>query len=76
MATYERVDYGSPDGSQWGGATSDKLAFYGTTPVSQRASSDQAASLALSASIGTGAAAVITEICATLTALGIWKGSA
>lgn len=35
MTTYERLDYGSIDGSQWGGATTDKLACYGVTPVVQ-----------------------------------------
>ena len=35
MPTYERLDYGSPDGSQWGGATTDLLGFYGVTPVTQ-----------------------------------------
>lgn len=34
-ATYERLDYGSPDGSQWGGASTDALGFYGVTPVTQ-----------------------------------------
>lgn len=37
MDTYERLDYGSADGSQWGGATTDKLAFYGSTPVAKTA---------------------------------------
>ena len=37
MATYERLDYGSPDGSQWGGTSSDALAFYGETPVTRYA---------------------------------------
>lgn len=35
MPTYERIDYGSPDGSQWGGSSSDKLGFYGATPVTR-----------------------------------------
>ena len=35
MATYERLDYGSPDGSQWGEASSDRLGMYGLTPVTQ-----------------------------------------
>ena len=35
MPTYERLDYGSPDGSQWGGASSDTLGFYGATPVTR-----------------------------------------
>ena len=33
MPTYERLDYGSDDGSRWGGASSDKLGFYGAIPV-------------------------------------------
>ena len=35
MATYERLDYGSPDGSQWGGASTDAIGFYGATPVAR-----------------------------------------
>ena len=35
MATYERLDYGSPDGSRWGGSSSDALGMYGVTPVDQ-----------------------------------------
>ena len=34
-ATYERLDYGSPDGSRWGGASTDALAFFGATPATQ-----------------------------------------
>lgn len=37
MATYERLDYGSPDGSQWGGASTDLLALHGATPCDQAA---------------------------------------
>lgn len=33
MATYERLDYGSADGCQIGGASTDKIGFYGATPV-------------------------------------------
>ena len=33
MATYERVDYGSSDGAHFGGAATDKIGFYGATPV-------------------------------------------
>ena len=33
MATYERIDYGSDDGSQLGGAATDKVGFFGATPV-------------------------------------------
>ena len=34
-ATYERLDYGSPDGSQWGGVSTDPIAVYGSTPVAK-----------------------------------------
>ena len=33
MAEYERVDYGSDDGCQIGGAATDKIGFFGATPV-------------------------------------------
>lgn len=33
MPTFERLDYGSPDGSQWGTVSTDALGFYGVTPV-------------------------------------------
>jgi len=36
MATYEQVTYNSPDGAQIGKSTSEKLAFYGSTPVTQQ----------------------------------------
>lgn len=42
MATYERVDYGSPDGAQFGGATTDKIAFYGSAPLAQVSLTQQA----------------------------------
>jgi hypothetical protein len=34
MATYERLDYGSADGSQWGAST-DLLGMYGAIPSTQ-----------------------------------------
>ena len=37
MATYERLDYGSSDGCQIGGAATDKVGFFGATPVVQQA---------------------------------------
>lgn len=33
MATYERLDYGSSDGCQIGGAATDKIGFFGATPI-------------------------------------------
>lgn len=58
-----------------------KAGFYGATPVSQRASSSQATSVI--SGISTGAVstnslllAAVVEIMSTLTALGLWKGTA
>lgn len=57
MATYERVDYGSPDGAQFGGASTDLIGFYGATPIAK-------ASLAQQSSTKT-----TTQLRAELTAL-------
>lgn len=75
MATYERLDNGSPDGSQWGGSASDKLSFYGKVPVIQRAYSSAVhatSGYASSASFGPTQLAIVTEIANTLVGLGIW----
>ena len=57
MATYERLDYGSPDGSQWGGASTDAIAFYGATPVTRYATALQASTY-LVTSVTTSASSV------------------
>ena len=75
MASYERIDYGSPDGSQWGGAATDKLGFYGKVPVVQRtyASSLHAtAGASVSGSFGALQLAQLQEIQNTFIGLGIW----
>jgi hypothetical protein len=58
-----------------------KVGFYGVTPASQRASSSQATSVV--SGISTGAVstnslllAAVLEIMSTLSAVGLWKGSA
>lgn len=43
MATYEQVTYNSPDGALIGNSATEKIGFYGTTPVVQPASDSQAA---------------------------------
>jgi len=75
MATYENIDYGSPDGSIWGLTASDKIGFYGKVPVIQRAYSSAvhaSSALASSASFGATQLAVVNEIQATLVGLGVW----
>jgi hypothetical protein len=60
-----------------GNSVSDGIALYGTTTVSQRASSNQASTLgSTTASIGTAASVLLMEIANTLTAIGLWKGGA
>jgi hypothetical protein len=74
MATYERIDYGSDDGCQMGVAATDKIGFYGATPVVQRATASTHTTTAVvtSASFGTLQVAQIQEIMNTLAALGLW----
>lgn len=75
MATYERIDYGSADGSQWGGSASDKLGFYGKVPVVQRpyASALHATSgISSSSDFGATQLAWAQEVQNTLIGLGVW----
>jgi hypothetical protein len=56
-----------------------KIAFYGTTPITQRAAAVQAASVVSASSyitVGSNLAAWAAEVNATLTGLGLWKGAA
>lgn len=75
--TYERLDYGSADGCQIGGAASDKIGFYGKVPVVQRPySSAVHATSGLVTSAGSlfvaSHLAAIQEIQNTLIGLGVW----
>jgi len=86
MPTYERLDYGSPDGSHWGGASTDALGMYGVTPVTQYtavgAASTYLATVSTSSAIGTtfgftaqGISSVILQISTMTEAgrrLGLW----
>lgn len=79
MASYERLDYGSADGCHIGGAATDKVGFYGATPVTQRAAATQAnsvVSVSSNITIAASLTAWIVEVTATLNALGVWKGAA
>jgi tryptophan synthase alpha subunit len=55
------------------------VGFYGKTPVVQRAAAIQAASVVSAASyisVSTNLSVFAAEVAATLTALGLWKGTA
>lgn len=78
MAQVEQVTYNSPDGATVGQSASEKISFYGTTPATQRTNTIQAASVVSVSSNITIAASLtawIVEVTATLTGLGLWKGS-
>jgi len=68
MATYEKLDYGSPDGSQWGGTSTDKLGFYGLTPVAQQ-------NIGLGLSTATHASTLVSSIAEALKLIGIVYGA-
>ena len=73
---------GSLDQTAWqklvGLSATDTISFYGATPVAQRTSTIQAASVVSVSSNITIAASLtawIVEVTATLTGLGLWKGA-
>lgn len=79
MAIGKQISDKNPDGTSLGQSASDLISLYGVTPVSQRASAFQAASVVSVSSnitIATSLTAWIVEVTATLTALGGWKGAA
>ncbi len=75
----EQITINDADGAQIGSSATQKVAFYGATPVAQRANLIQAASVVSVSSNITIAASLtawIVEVTNTLNALGLWKGSA
>ena len=74
MPSYENIDYGSTDGALIGKTSTNKVGFYGATPVVQRATdtTHTTTNVVTSASFGTLQVAQIQEIQNTLIALGIW----
>lgn len=78
MPSYEQLTYNSPDGAQIGAAATDKVAFYGAVPVTQRAYSSAVhatSALATSTAFGATQLAAVQEIQKTLTALGFWASA-
>lgn len=68
MATYERLDYGSADGSQWGGTSTDKVGMYGLTPTVQL-------NIGLGLSTATHASTLVSSIAEALKTIGIVYGA-
>jgi hypothetical protein len=71
---YEQVTYNSPAGAQIGQSATEKVGFYGATPVVQRAtaSTHTTTNVVTSASFGTLQVAQVQEIMNTLAGLGLW----
>lgn len=74
---------GSLDRTAWqslvGLSATDTISFYGATPAAQRALATQAASVVSATSfisVTSNLAAFCAEVAATLTGLGLWKGTA
>lgn len=79
MAIGKQLSDANADGTALGQSTTDKISFYGVTPVVQRALATQAASVVSATSfisVTSNLAAFCAEVAATLTGLGLWKGSA
>jgi hypothetical protein len=78
-APARQLSNGNPGGSGLRKSATDLISFYGVTPVTQRTSSIQAASVvsALSfISVTSNLAAWAAEVSSTFAGLGIWKGQA
>lgn len=79
MAIGKQLSDANPDGTALGQSATDTISFYGGTPVVQRASSIQAASVVSAQSfisVTSNLAAFCAEVAATLTGVKLWKGTA
>lgn len=75
----EYIGTNSPDGASFGSGITEKISFFGETPIAQRSGAAQATSLvgtASSTAVNSDLKAAVIEIMNTLDALGLWKGSA
>lgn len=77
----QQVSYNDDDGAVFGASATELIGFYGKAPSAQRASSTQATSVVSGVSTGAVSTnslvlAALLEVMSTLTALGLWKGSA
>lgn len=76
MAAGKQLSDNNGSGTSLGQSATDTIAFYGATPVAQRASITQNAASVVSVSsnitIAASLTAWIVEVTATLQALGVW----
>lgn len=75
MADENQLSDGRPAGTILGQSASDKIGFYGATPVVQRATATThtTTNVVTSASYGTLQVAQMQEVMNTLAALGLWE---
>ena len=79
MAIGRQLSDNNSDGTAHGQSATDKISFYGATPIAQRANAIQAnsvVSVSSNITIAASLTAWIVEVTATLNALGLWKGGA
>lgn len=74
MPSVEQITYNSPDGATMGKSATEKISFYGTTPIVQRtaAVATSAVGTASSADVTTVLKAAVIDIMNTLAAVGLW----
>ncbi len=70
----QQLDYGAAEGVVIGATASNKVGFYGATPVVQRATATThtTTNMVTSASFGATQVAIVQEIMNTLIASGLW----
>lgn len=73
----EVIGTGSSGGATLGESATEKISFYGTTPIVQRtaAIATSAVGTASSADVTTALKAAVIDIMNTLEAVGLWAGS-
>jgi hypothetical protein len=62
MASYEQVTYNSPDGALVGNSTTEKIGFYGKTPVVQGAAVTTLAETPTATDIAVAVNAIISRL--------------
>jgi hypothetical protein len=75
MAARQLSD-GNDDGTVLGQSATDKVGFYGKTPIAQRSGAAQATSLVSATSWASVHHTALIEVMNTLVAAGLWKGDA
>lgn len=79
MAAYTYIGDGNPDGIMIQASSSEKIGFYGATPIARVTASSYATSLvatASSADVTSDTKAALIAVMNTLSALGLWPTQA